>query len=262
MDKPAIFQRNRFIHMLDLLRELVARDMKLRYKRSAVGIIWSLLNPLAQLIVLNLVFTWVLPLEIANYTVFLFTGLLGWNWFQSSLLEATGSIVDNRELIRQPGLPVIILPLVSITTNFIHYLLALPVLLIFLTLNHIPFNPYFWTLPLVFTVQFLLIASLSYPLAALHVVFRDVKYLLGVALLLGFYLSPVFYDAAILPERIRLVYRLNPLASLLDNYRSILINGLPPEIPSLLVVFGISVLVLLIGIRSFLLASYHFAEEL
>src|SRR5215510_3823471 len=84
----------------DLLHELVLRDLKLRYRRSVLGLLWTLLNPLAQLLVLNLVFRLVLPLNIPNYSLFLFTGLLSWNWLQASLFAGTGSIVDSRELIR------------------------------------------------------------------------------------------------------------------------------------------------------------------
>src|SRR5262245_1520850 len=101
-------------HRRDLLRELIERDMKLRYRGSFFGMAWTLLNPLAELMVLVFIFNRVLPLNIANYAPFLFTGLLVYNWFQSSLFYATVAIVSNRELIRRPDVPLTILPVISV----------------------------------------------------------------------------------------------------------------------------------------------------
>jgi len=108
----------------DLLFTLVARDMKLRYKRSILGIAWSLLTPLAQLVVYYFVFTVLLPLSVPNYVSFLFSGVLVWSWFQMSLFQATSAIVDNRELIKRTGFPAAILPMVTVTTQLIHFLVA------------------------------------------------------------------------------------------------------------------------------------------
>lgn len=253
---------SRLVHLRDLLSELVQRDMRLRYKRSLLGVLWSLLNPLLQLVVFTFIFGVVLPLNIPHFPLFLFTGLLAWNWFQSSLIEATGAIVDNRELIRRPGFPDAILPLVSVSTNFLHYLLALPVLLIFVAASGIPFHPVLLALPLVLAVQFIITLGLAYVVAALHVRFRDTRYLLGIALLLGFYLSPVFYDAAAIPAAYQGIYRLNPMVTLLEAYRAMLMEGVFPSPWMLLAWAVVGALVLLLGVRLFRRMSVHFAEEL
>ena len=112
--------------------------MKLRYKRSILGIAWSLLTPLAQLAVYYLIFNVLLPLNIPNYLAFLFSGVLVWNWFQGSLYQATSTIVDNRELIKRPGFPAAILPAVTVTSHLIHFLLALPILFVFLVVGGTP----------------------------------------------------------------------------------------------------------------------------
>jgi lipopolysaccharide transport system permease protein len=253
---------SKLIHFRDLLSELVQRDMRLRYKRSLLGVLWSLLNPLLQLVVFTFIFGVVLPLNIPHFPLFLFTGLLAWNWFQSSLLEATGAIVDNRELIRRPGFPDAILPLVSVSTNFLHYLLALPVLMVFVAASGIPFRPVLLALPLVLAVQFVITLGLAYLIAALHVRFRDTRYLLGIALLLGFYLSPVFYDAAAIPAAYQAIYRLNPMVTLLEAYRAMLMEGVFPSPLILLAWAVVGALVLLLGVRLFRRMSVHFAEEL
>ncbi|MCU0507975.1 MAG: ABC transporter permease [Anaerolineae bacterium] len=238
------------------------RDLKLRYKRSVLGLAWSLLNPLLQFLVFAFVFHWVLPLDIENYPVFLFTGLLVWNWFSGALHGGAGVVVDSVELVRYPRFPILLLPLVSVASHWVHFLLALPVLGAFLALAGI--GPYWsWlALPLLMLAQFAFILSLVYLLAAAHVFFRDVQYLLGVALLLGFYLSPVFYDSSIVPERFQLLYRLNPVAVLIDAYRSVLLEGqLPPALPLIILLAG-ALLMIALGLPVFHRASYRFAEEL
>src|SRR6186997_2427136 len=112
-------------HVRDLLRELIARDIKLRYRGSLLGILWTLLNPLAELLVLLFVFGVVLQVSIPNYSAYLFTGLIVYGWFQTSVNFATGAIVSNRELVRRPGVPIVILPMVTVASNLVHFVLSL-----------------------------------------------------------------------------------------------------------------------------------------
>jgi homopolymeric O-antigen transport system permease protein len=249
-------------YRIDLLRELVARDLKLRYKRSVLGIAWSLLNPLLQLAVFSFVFRFLIPLHIPDYTLFLFSGILMWSWFQASLFSATAAIVDNAVLIRQPGFPSAILPVVTVMSNTINFLLALPVLLGFVWASgHHP-NLSLLALPFVILVQFILTLSISYYLAILHVSYRDTQYLLGVLLMLGFYLVPIFYNSATIPAQYQPIYHLNPVVGVLEGYRSILLHGqMPPGVP--LVITGIaSLAALALGRALFTRVSYRFIEEL
>jgi lipopolysaccharide transport system permease protein len=254
--------RNKLRYQFDLLRELVLRDLRLRYKRSLLGVFWSLLNPLLQLLVFTLIFGVVLPLKIPNFPLFLFVGLLAWNWFQASLTEATGAIVDNRDLVRRPGFSTTILPLVPVTTNFIHLLIALPVLLAFLLAGGVPLTPFALMLPAVFAVQFVVTLSLAYIVAALHVSFRDVRYLLAVALLLGFYMTPVFYDPSAIPPAFQPLYHLNPLVTIIESYRDLLLYGDMPQFHWLLLMALAGAFALWWGVRLFKHKSIHFAEEL
>jgi lipopolysaccharide transport system permease protein len=253
---------HRLTYLWDLLAVLVSRDLKLRYKRSILGLAWSLLNPLAQFATLHFVFSAILPLGIASYTPFLFAGVLAWNWFSTSLLLSTNAIVDNRELIRRPGFPPAVLPLIAVISNLIHFLLALPILLVLAGATGTPLVPSLLWLPSVVLVQFLLILSVAYFLAAIQVTFRDTQYLLGIGLTLGFYLTPVFYTTSSIPEPYLAAFRLNPLTHLLEAYRTILLVGQPPNLSALMLIgLGASML-LLLGYQVFLRASYHFAEEL
>jgi homopolymeric O-antigen transport system permease protein len=243
-----------------LLRELVARDMKLRYKRSVLGIGWSLLNPLAQLLVFRFIFEIVLPANVPNFTSFLFTGVLVWNWFQSSLVFATTAVVDNRDLIKRPGFPTAILPAVTIICYLIHFLLAMPIFLAILGGTNIGSS--IALLPVIIAIQFALTLGLAYFSATLHVAFRDTQYLLGVALQLLMFLSPIFYDVTAIPPRFQLLYHLNPMVSLIDAYRAILIRGQVPQQSTLLLLGLIALVLVCAGYLVFTRASWHFVDEL
>lgn len=261
LSTDAASPHRRLIYVRDLLRELVLRDLKLRYKRSALGIGWSLLNPLAQVLVFTFLFRVVVPLGIPDYHLFVFTGVLAWSWFQQSVVAATGAITDNRELIRQPGFPAAVLPAVTVASNLIHFLLALPILLAFLIADgRLPGSMI--VLPLVIGLQFLLTLGVAYFVATFQVRFRDTQHLLNVVLLLLFYLTPVFYSPTAVPEPVRRFYGLNPLVHIIDAYRATLLRGELPDAVVLLVLTVLAGGLLWLGYSTFMRASYRFVEEL
>lgn len=255
-------QPPRFVYLYDLLGVLVDREMKLRYKRSVLGFAWSLLNPLAQMLVFGFVFSVVLPLNIPDYPLFLLSGLLAWNWFNTSLYQATDAIVGNRDLIRRPGFPAAILPVVTVTSHLVHFLLALLVLAVFLLLRGASLTAALLALPLVIALQFIFTLSLAYLAATFHVTFRDTQYLLGIFLLLGFYITPVFYDPSAIPLAYQPIYQLNPMLHLIQYYRGILLQGHFPNPLSMAVLGVVSLGMLWLGYRVFRAASDRFAEEL
>ena len=252
----------RAAHTWDLLRELVARDLKVRYKRSVLGLAWSLVNPIAQLVVFAFLFGQVLRLEIQNYPSFVFTGVLAWGWFQSSVLQASGAFLDNRQLIRRPGFASAILPAVTVTTNLIHYLLALPVLVVFIALNGGVPGPAIVALPLVLLIQYTLTLGLAYLVATSQVAFRDTGHLLGLLMMLLMYLTPVFYDPSAVPAEYRLLYAANPLVHLIGACRAILMHGQWPDWLALGWVAVASATLLWFGYRVFARARDRFVEEL
>src|SRR5262245_3976491 len=257
-----LFSSRQFIYTRDLLRELVGLEMKIRYKRSILGIAWSLINPLLQLVVLIFIFRKVVQIDIPNYPLFVFIGVLVWGWFSSSLTLATGAITDNRELIRRPGFPAAVLPAVTVTTQLIHFLLVLPVLFCFVIFGGGQVTAAVLALPVIIVIQFLLTTSLAYFLAAVHVTFHDTRYIVTVLLLLLFYLTPVFYDAKAVPEHYRQFYQLNPMMHLIEAYRAVLVGGEGPDSLSLIVIGLLASGLLWIGYSLFTRASYRFVEEL
>lgn len=253
---------HRFIHLRDLLRELVARDMKLRYKRSVLGVAWSLLNPLAHLGVFYFIFGYVLPLNIPNYAMYLLTGVLAWSWFQMSLLAATGSLVDSRDLLQLPNFPPAVLPVVTVSSHLLHFLLALPIFLGLILAGGGRLSPVLLALPMVIAVQFAVTLGLAYVVASLHVTLRDTQYLLGLFLQLLFFLTPVFYEASAIPKQFQWLYRLNPMVALIDAYRAILIRGELPDVGAMGRLGLGALLVLTIGYRVFVRTRCRFFEEI
>ena len=254
-------QARRLLYLRDLLRELVSRDMKSRYKGSVLGVLWSLMNPLMQLMVFHFIFRQVLRLDIPRYSSFAFSAMLAWTWFQAAMLDASGSMINSRELVKRPGFPVAILPVVAVTTHFLYYLSALPILLLFLLIGGTHLQLMILVLPGILAVQFVLTLSLGYLAAIANVMFRDAHYLLGLALQLLFFLTPVFYDAAAVPQRYQRLYHLNPMVQLVNAYRAILIDGSAPDWWSMLVLALVAILLLAIGLVIFQRVSYRFAEE-
>lgn len=259
---PTRVYRRKIAHFFDLLRVLVDRDMKLLYKRSALGIAWTLINPLLQLAVFSFVFRSVIPINIPKFSSFAFSGLLIWTWSQTALFQATGLITSNKALIRQPNFPTAILPIVTTMTGLIHFLLALPVLIIFLAVDGVEPSSVLFVLPLLMVIQFVLTVGLAYPLAALNVTFRDTQHTLGVLLQMLFYLTPIFYDLNSVPKEFQPFYQLNPMVPLIEAYRAILLKGTQPDWQALLIVSLIVAVILPIGLAIFRRQSNTFVEEL
>ena len=253
--------QGRFRYSWDLVIHLVGREFRLRYRRAFFGWLWAIGSPLARLAILTYVFTQVLPLGIDNYAVFAFTGLIAWQWFSEGVTSATTSAVDRRDLLFRPGLPRAAVPIVSVLTDGLDYLAALPVLFIFLLVGDgIPVTAFL--LPIVLFVQFTLTVGLGFALCAANVYVRDVRLFVGMATLLGWYLTPVFYQPSDVPERFRFVLDLNPMAHLLGAYRAVLIEGRLPSPGSSWLLVATCAVVFAAGYLVYRAASPVFVDEL
>ena len=263
MSSTAVANRmHRFGVMRDLTIALVIRDLKLRYRRAFVGLAWSFAFPLGQILVFSFIFTVVLPTRVNWYSAFVSIGVLAWTWFQSALVGAATAITGSRELVRRPGFPSSVLPVATVTTNFILFLMAFPALVgvALFTGGHIGVS--FAALPAIMAVQFVLTLAIAYLAASLNVTFRDTQQMVTLLLLLLFFLTPIFYDATNVPAAFRQLYELNPFVVLLDGYRSVLLHGAMPNFVKLGEV-GVAAVALAIVARAlFLQASHRFAEEI
>jgi ABC-type polysaccharide/polyol phosphate export permease len=257
----------------DLVRNLVARDLKVRYKNSALGIIWSMLNPLGMMLVFTLVFTILIPNNSQErFPVFLMCGLLPWNWFSGSVVGSMYSVVGNAPLVKKVSFPREVLPISVVFANLVHFLLALIVLGALMVVFHSPFTPWIVLLPVLIVIQLLFTLGLGFFLSAINVYYRDTAQIMEVLMLAWFFLSPVFYSAELIPQSReilgvmvpvqRLAYIVNPMASLIASYRVILYSGAPPAFDFFVRTALTAICVLVLGYWFFHRASRDFGEVL
>lgn len=219
----------------DLLRTLVRRDLEARYKGSILGNLWPLLNQLSQLLIYTYVFSIVLNVKLAlkglppnnlTFGLWLFAGLLPWISFTGGLIQATGSVLAQPNLVKKVVFPLALLPLVPVLATFIESAFGMMALIILVALSSQTLHPTLALLPLVWIPQLLLTAGLGYLMAGLTVFLRDIPQTLGVVLNLWFYVTPIVYPASIIPQEFRAwVFWLNPLAAMAEIYRDLVLVG-------------------------------------
>jgi ABC-type polysaccharide/polyol phosphate export permease len=210
-----------------LIQSLVARELKARYRGSVLGFFWSFVNPLLLLGVYTFVFATVLPNndpDLSPYSVFMFCGILPWTWFSSSLLEATGALISGGNLIKKVLFPAEILPIVSVLASMVHFVLGLPILVIFMiTLHHLPHVPNVFWFPAVVLVQLVFTLACALVLSALTVHFRDIRDLLSNLLTLWFFATPIIYRYTQPTLRPYLGwFKINPMFHMIVSYQEAL----------------------------------------
>src|SRR5215467_13019265 len=248
-----------------LIQSLVARELKARYRGSVLGFVWSFVNPLLLLSIYSFVFMTIMPgndLRVTPFAVFLFCGLLPWTWFSSSLTEATSSLINGGNLIRKVLFPAEVLPIVSVLANMVHFLLGLPILIVFMiAFRHSPALGTLPWFPIVVAVQLIFTLGLAFALSALTVHFRDIRDLLTNVLTLWFFATPIIYPYFIPSvSRFLTLFRLNPFYHLAVSYQEILFFGQFGHARSLLLLAALSVLLFLAGYWLFDRLRDSFAE--
>jgi len=250
----------RLIYYFDLMSHLIWRDFSLRYKRSVLGIVWSLVLPLSQLLVLVFLFQSVVPLSIESYPVFVFTALLPWSWFSSSISSACSLFMSNRDLVRRPDFAPLLLMLVNTLSNLLAYLVALPLLLVMLLFYNIAPTPALAFLPILLIIQSLLIIGISMIVATLNVFYRDVQHIVGVVLTLLFYLTPVFYRSQSVVEKYHVLYTLSPITALIQAYRAIFFYGVMPAWSALAFVAISGLFLCVVGLLIFVWRQHEIVD--
>ena len=244
-----------------LVWALVVRHLNARYRGSALGFIWSFLNPLCLIAVYSLVFRYYIRFgNVEHYTLFLFAGLLPWIWFSSGLLEATAAISSGGSLITKAMFPAHILPFVSVLTNMFNFLFAAPILIGFMLICGVVPG---WSLvlfPLIVFFELLFLTGLGFAFAALNVHYRDIQHILGNFITLWFFLSPVLYPPENVPEQLRFSLLLNPIAYFSQMYQAIFAEGAFPDLKISLIFFVVSVITFCIGNLIFNRYREDFAE--
>jgi ABC-type polysaccharide/polyol phosphate export permease len=246
----------------DLLKNLVSRDFKTRYKRSYLGILWSLLNPLLIIMVYTLAFDYIMKIRVKNFPMFFMCGYLPWSYLAASLSASLTSLSDSGYLIKAVYFPREILPLSTILSCLIHFLITFIFVFPFLILfGYFPKWVVF-SLPLIILLQSLFIFGLSLFLSSIHVFFRDLRYILDVILMAWFWLTPIAYSASLIPEKLLFFYKLNPMTLFVTAYREVLLNGVLLEPKYWMAILLATAGSLVLGYLSFLRIRKRLAEEI
>lgn len=239
----------------DLIRTLVARDLKVRYRRSVIGFLWSMLQPLLMMLVLHMVFSSIFNFRgggILNYPVYALSGILFWNFFQQGIVSSMNSLRSNAHILQKLPVPMAAFPVASVISGLVNLFLALvPLFAILLYTGH-PLGRQLLFLPVAIALAAVFTLGAGLLLAPLAVFFTDVVELVMVLLTLGFYMTPVFYPKSIVEDRsFYWVVRFNPIRSILEVFRDpIHLNKIPP-LSHLAVAVGIAAVAFLIGAWAF-----------
>ena len=235
----------------ELIWTLALKELRVRYKRSALGFLWALLNPLLMMSILAIVFSTVMRIAVPKYAIFLMSALLPWTFFSQSLAYAVESIVGNGDLLKKVAIAKSVFPVAAVLSNVINFLLSMVPLLILMVILRFPFH---WTwiylpVPLLSLVLFSLGCSFFFSVA--NVFFRDMSHIVQVLLSAWFYVSPVIYSLDFVPPRYHFFFRLNPMLYLLNGFRLAIYYGQLPSWQSAASSVGCGLLGLFLGYQVF-----------
>jgi ABC-2 type transport system permease protein len=252
----------RLVQHRDLLLLLTQKDLKLKYKGTALGFLWSFLNPLLMMIVYAAVFSVIARFQVKNYPVFLLAGMLPWNAFIISIVTASTAIVGNANLIRRVDFPREFLPLASVLSSLVNLALSLVILLAFALAFRQPLGLPLLALPLVVLLQLMLSAGLALIVASLMVYFRDVENLITLATTVLFFGTPIIYRLQDMHDHnVRFILGLSPLSWMIGAYQGIWHENSWPDPLHMLLLLAVSVASLVAGWIVFRRLEGNFAEE-
>lgn len=246
----------------ELLKTNIKKEVRGKYKGSWLGVLWTFLNPLLMLAVYAFVFPYILRVKVENYTIFMIVALIPWNFFTTAIQSGTGSVVANGNILKKVYFPREIIPISITTSQLVNFLITCIIMFVFILFSGVGFSIHLLLMPLLILIQYLITLALTFVLSALTVFVRDVDHFVSVALTLGFYATPIVYQASMLPEKFQWVLNFNPMAQLVEAYRAILYYHQLPNF-TMLGIWGIlSIILLILGYIIFKNLEKSFVEEL
>lgn len=239
------------VNYREYLKQSVLRDLRIKYKRSVLGYFWTMAHPLAMMSVLAVVFSSIMRMNIEDYAVFLFSGLLAWNFFSSTVMMSLGSIRNNASLFRHVPLPKYVFILSIASSNMFNFAVALiPLLLIMIAVDH-AISPAVLAVPLVLLPIFCVTIGLALVLATSNVFFEDTYHLTEVAMSALYFLCPILYHRGLLPAELTSYLALNPLFVQIEFMHDLFYAGTLPDPTAYLINLGVSVMILFVGLWIF-----------
>lgn len=249
----------------EMIFSSVKKELTARYKKSVLGFLWTFINPLCQIIIYTLVFSYILDMRasIENFPIFLIVALIPWLFFSSSITAGSMIIVSQQDMVKKIYFPREVLPISYVTSGFVNMLFCFIIVFLAIALFGIGFNfQALLFLPIMMILEYALTLGLTLIVSACTVYLRDLEHILGVLMQAWIYLTPIMYSLEIVPKEFRFVFELNPMTTIVEGYRAILYYGQVPSAILLLksALWGICALVL--GFYVFGKLQKGFAEEL
>lgn len=246
----------------ELLKTNVQKEIRGKYKNSFLGVLWSFLNPLLQICVYALVFPLILKNDQPNYVIFLCVALIPWTFFTSCVQQSASTMLQNGNIIKKVYFPREILPISVVTSGTINFLISTIIIFAFLIIFGLGITKYVLYFPIILIIQYFLQLGISFILSSVTVYLRDLEHLIGVALQLLFYATPIVYAAESIPEDFKFIIEYNPMTYIINGYRDIFYNQTSPDMLALGILFVISIALCVVGYLIFNKLQKGFAEEL
>ncbi|MCX7956881.1 MAG: ABC transporter permease [Endomicrobia bacterium] len=253
------FKNDRLQYYFDLIIELVKKEVKVRYKNSFLGYLWSILSPLLSALIFFIAFKVVIRLKIDNYVLFLISGLFCWQWYTNSAFASSTLFLNNATLIKKVNFPRDTLVYSMVISDLLHFLLSIPVILFFIYIYRQKFPYFIFLVPVLAISQFFLISGVSLIISSINLFFRDLERLVVVFTNLLFYMTPIIYSENMIPERYKVILYINPLSCFVISYRNVfMFNKIQTEFFALAVIY--SFIVYYIGYKIYSFLKWKFAE--
>ncbi len=246
----------------DMVYSLVKRELRGRYQKSVLGMLWNFLNPFFQILIYTIVFTIIFPSSIENYYIYLMAGMIPWNFFSEALGQGAGSIVANADMTKKIYFPREILTISSVTAKFVNMILAFVPVFLFIVFSPIGFSRHIILLPVIWIMEYCTALGLTLLFSSVTVYLRDMEYIVSVLLMAWIWATPIMYETDSLPVSVIMLLNLNPMTLLVKAYHQILYYHQMPDAEMLLICLLEGVILLLIGETVFHHLEGNFAEEL
>jgi lipopolysaccharide transport system permease protein len=247
----------------ELFRVLAWRDLAVRYKQTVIGVAWALIRPLLSMLVFTIVFGRIagLPSQGAPYALLVFAGTLPWMLFASGLADASNSLLSNANLISKVYFPRLIIPSAAMMVSLVEFLVSLGILAALMLWYRYPPGWAILSLPVFVGIAFFTSLGPALWIASLNVKYRDFRYVIPFILQLGLFISPVGFSSAVIPERWRLLYSMNPMVGIIDGFRWSILGGENYlNMVSLVLSIGVTSILVWLGIRQFRKTERSFAD--
>ena len=247
----------------DMVFELTHRELRGKYKGSLLGFLWTYINPLMQILVYAFVFSQIFRSGIEKFHLYLIVSMFPFNFFTGGVIQGLGSIRYQGDLVKKVYFPRQILPIVSLTVNFVNMLISFLIIYSILLVSGwgIDLKLQVWLLP-VMVIEYFFALGLALMLSAVEVYFRDIEHIVTVLMMIWMYVTPMFYSIEIIPEKFLPVFYCNPMLYVIGMYQQILYYKVAPNMVYMARGAGFAVAVMAIGSVIFKVLEKRFAEEL